>query len=457
MPILISLFFSLGGITNAMVAFTSGVCFLFGGFFVYYIALKLLGRATANISLLFYFTNPILLRYAISGKEICLLTLLMLALVTFLLMFLEKNTNLIASGIGVILACMFLARYWTIVFMLPVGILIYATSKMENVSKLLFAFFSFLAVVSPWWVRNAYLTGNPLFTLNSIGVKSFLSGIPLADFFKNIDMINIGKVNMLAVLKRFLANLDFSYTGLLLLTRNFILSFFVIGFFCRFKKAAPSFVTFKHLVLVFMCLIFLLSGFSREIGEYLTMLIPFIIIIGVGFLFEMWHRLDIKRALFRKMVMPVFILVNMVPFCFALALPSVREDAVSKKNLLYLQSIIGKDKVVISDIPWKIAWEINRPCVWLPVEKEDFNRIIEAAKKQQTPLEFAYITRGVLNYPLSSDKNIWKRLYIEGIIPDDFYFEQGMLLPGKNLFLGLDKDLQAIKKRSRKYFLKHNG
>ena len=145
-----------------------------------------------------------------------------------------------------------------------------------------------------------------------------------------------------------------------------------------------------------------------------------------------------------------------ISFCFALALPSVREDAVSKKNLLYLQSIIGKDKVVISDIPWKIAWEINRPCVWLPVEKKDFNRIIEAARRQQTPLEFAYITRGVLNYPLSLDKNIWKRLYIEGIIPDDFYFEQGMLLPGKNLFLGLDKDLQAIKKRSRKYFLKHN-
>jgi len=454
MPVIISLFFSIGGgTTDSMVAFASGFCFLISGFFVYYLSLKLLSRKVANLTLLLYFCNPLLLNYAISGTEMSLIVMMSLILFVFMFMFIEKRTNLLAAGLGILLGAMFLCRYWTVIFLIPVGFLVYRRAREENISKLLFMFFSFVAVVFPWWVRNAYLTGNPLFTLNSLGIRSFVTGIPFADFMRTPYLLPVGAINYKDILSRFISNLNWSYFDMLMLTRNFLISFAVMGLFMRFRNSNPILFSLRKYLFIFLFVHLFLSGFSAEIGEQLAIYIPFLTMLAVGFVFEIIDRLDSKRVSFKRLVIPVFILINLVPFLFSFFMP-VKKNTVQTKNLLYLQSILDKDKITISDSPWLLAWVIDRPSLWLPSKDEDLNSLLDKlTPKQKDSIAFAYITSNILQYPFSEKESTWKRVYLKGAIPGGFYFPEGMFLPNREMLLGSAESFRAIKNRETNYFM----
>ncbi len=453
MPMLISLAFSIGGVDDTMVCFTSGAFFLFAGALLYYFTLKILDRACANISLLLYFSNSLLLRYAISGSEIPLLIFLFLALFLMVYMFFEKNTYLLACGIGVVLGLLFLTRYWTFILLAPLGVLIYKKAKTENISKLLVGLFAFLGLVLPWWVRNMYLTANPLFTLSSLDLRAFFTGISSADWARSLLVFTPATISFVDIFHRFVANLNWAYFNALMLTRNFVIAFFLMGFFCRFKKSHIFFHEFKYWLFLLMAIHFCYSGFSRHIAEQMIIYTPFIIMIGVGFLFEMWHRLDIQRVVFRKMVVPVFLIFNTVPLFFAFALPQRPHETV-RKNLFYLQSISKNDEVVVSDAPWRVAWFANRAAIWTPLWGDDFLRLVERmGEEERKKIKFAYLTPALLRLSGKTD-NPWRRVYQEGKIPEGFLFTKGVKLPQGELLLVTADQASQLEKRSKAYLLK---
>lgn len=75
----------------------------------------------------------------------------------------------------------------------------------------------------------------------------------------------------------------------------------------------------------------------------------------------------------------------------------------SAANERYLAQITEPDDVIATDDPWRVAWELNRPTLWLPQTAEDLEAIEEATEDD---IRVIYFTVRTPN-PFSTESGDW--------------------------------------------------
>ena len=154
---------------------------------------------------------------------------------------------------------------------------------------------------------------------------------------------------------------------------------------------------------------------SQDPNQIHILFAPIMAAYGLAMVSILWARLNIPASLYalRHAHLVVIVAISAGPM-----LLSIPQDI--KRGLYaegyggfpnwppYWPSIYNRvvadntnpNEIVISDVPWAVAWYADRMSVWLPQDLDQIKDIEEVSKTQQTPVSAILITP----YSYNSDK-----------------------------------------------------
>ena len=145
-----------------------------------------------------------------------------------------------------------------------------------------------------------------------------------------------------------------------------------------------------------------LSAASPEVNSenFLVLALPMAMVMGVGLFFLLLDQIEFKFAPFRFLAVIGFACVACAPFLFTLLPPRSYPVAWPPYWTPRIQEVGGwftKNELVMSDMPWALAWYGDRKCIWItldaPTENsrrnaKDFFNIYD----YQKPISGLYLT-----------------------------------------------------------------
>jgi hypothetical protein len=153
---------------------------------------------------------------------------------------------------------------------------------------------------------------------------------------------------------------------------NYLIAFFLASLFHRFRRD-EVFRLRRFLFWSLMGCVAWLAVAGPPNWNFLTMFAPLVMAYGAAFFYVMFERLQFRRRLARSGMIGLFAVINMLPFALAI-LPPVTTDPYPP----YHSGVIGtvgrafsEQDMLVSDIPWAVAWYADRSCLWAPFEKAD--------------------------------------------------------------------------------------
>ncbi len=412
-----AILFGVMGAKDEVIAYSSMIFYLAAIPLVYILANRIFGRKVALVSTILYVASDRLINYAVSGLPISLFTFLVTAL--FLVLYgrrlpedQEAPTPRRGRALwaGALVALCYLTDYSALLFLIPVGIYLYATGGRARRSQLAFFLIAFLVVSGPWLVRNFQLTHNPFFTLSQYEV-SMQSGSypgfslyrmavepPSPFLFPFTHIANMGR--------KLLGMSSLLYSQILSLPGLMITPFFLVGMFRGFGRRANRLRWCLYGMTAATALSTLLLHGATEI---LVPFLPVVIIFAAAFMLETLARTEI-HPFYQNALAGLLVLLAAVPLLLTLTLGGRPETNPARPSLADLESFIPRDQVIVSDIPWAVAWYANRVSVWIPQTSTDLRRVDARGHK----LNFIYLSSMLRTYPADEGVANWQQLYYQG-------------------------------------------
>jgi len=97
-----------------------------------------------------------------------------------------------------------------------------------------------------------------------------------------------------------------------------------------------------------------------------------------------------------------------------------------------VERIVKEHEVVVSDMPWAVAWYANRNAIWIPWEIEQ----MKAIKQKVKDVRFLHLSPMIFKYPDTERVEPWQDIYKSGMVPEWLKADRGILLPGDHLIMG---------------------
>ncbi|MBU0610841.1 MAG: hypothetical protein KKI08_23380, partial [Armatimonadetes bacterium] len=252
---------------------------------------------------------------------------------------------------------------------------------------------AFVLVLLPWLYRTYQVTGNPLsnpsayemivntrtfsgnliyrsFEQNPPGVLSFMISAPREIYERSRD----AAVEMYPLV--------FSLAGLVIMPFFIVAAIVPLGH-AGMDRLRPALYGLAVLLFVALCLM-------TPDGRLLLPLAPILSVIGVAFFYQL---LDLRlrplterlRLRWNVVAVVALMLLHLTPLFLQLApgrpitpaVPTAIRRASQELNALIPQ-VSGRETtpaVVLTDMPWAIAWYADRPALWLPRNDVDLRRI----------------------------------------------------------------------------------
>jgi hypothetical protein len=275
----------------------------------------------------------------------------------------------------------------------------------------LLAAVSFLIVMAPWIARNLALSNTPFGTAGYALLQNtrpfeedrversfdpFAAGLEL---LKPRDVVNKFLVNEGNILRSDLPRLGSNWTW----------SFFLCGLLLAYRQRALRRLSFFLVgTLALMAVVQALgqthlSVESPEINSenLLVLLAPLVLIFGTSFFFTMLDQMALPNPKLRGLGAGLFAVVMCAPLLLDLASPQV-QAAISPYAPTRIQrtaAMMKPDELMMSDIPWAIAWYGERPCSWLTLDDagtfEQMNKL--------KPVQAIYLTERTTDRPFLSE------------------------------------------------------
>ncbi|HWY76642.1 MAG TPA: glycosyltransferase family 39 protein [Verrucomicrobiae bacterium] len=386
---------------------------------LYFLARQLFDIGVARTSAVLFLGTDLFWRFSISGLSTMLLILILLG-IAWGLMRLERNARDekwgpadvagAAAGIGALVAIGALTRYsfgWLIV---PV-VLFLAVFLGRNRSLACFAALSvFALLMTPWIIRN-YSVSHTLF--GTAGFAVFENTYTFPDFELQRSLHpDLGLVQLKQFWFKLLGNVRTALQDdLPKLGGNWITAFFLAGLLVNFRNQSLNrlrwFVIFCLPILLIVQCLGRTSLSERSPGvnseNLLVLLMPLIIIFGVSFFFTLLEQMNLPLTEIRFAVICGFCLIMCLPMIFTLFSPRVSPIAHPPYYPPLIQktsSWVKPEELVMSDIPWAVAWYGERQCAWLTLNADrEFYEIYDFKK----PIEAVYLTPETLDERFLSD------------------------------------------------------
>jgi len=354
---------------------------------LFQVARRLFDPAVAWLSAIIFAGTELFWRFSASGLSTIWLVVIFLSLVWSLVLLEERERRpvpprlggslALAAGAGALVGLGGLSRYsfaWMIIPVLVFLRLFFARAR----GKLVFcAAAAFLGVLAPWIGRNLALS-QTCFGTDGYALVETTPRLPDDILERSFHpAAALSHVTPREVLDKFFLNEGEILTNdLPRLGGNWVSAFFLCGLLLPFRS--PALRRFRLFLLWSLALMAVvqaacqthLSADSPGINSenLLVVLAPLVFIFGAGVFFTLLdHLVPPDDPQSRRAGTGLFVLVMCAPMLLTLLGPVklTRITPYAPWHIERLAGMMGRDELMMSDIPWAVAWYGARPCAWL--------------------------------------------------------------------------------------------
>ena len=386
----------------------------------FFLARKLFDVNVAWLSVPLTLGCELLWRFSVSGLSTMVLMVIFLGLTWCVLRIEEMGREpqpratwllglaLAAGGLTGLGALTRYAFGWTI---FPVVLFLIFFSGQRRVWHTLAALGAFVIVLTPWVIRNYAVSG----TLFGTAGYAFAEGIGSFPQFQLERSVHPDVAHMLwfkMYLQKLLVNAhDILVNGLPRLGGSWASVLFLAGLLLGFRGMAVR----RMRYFLLMCLgTFIvvqalgrtqLSDESPEVNSenLLVLLIPLVFCYGVSFFLTFLEQMKLPVSQLRYAIIAVFVALSCLPMIFTFLSPKASPGAYPPYYPPDIQQAAGwmkENELMMSDVPWAVAWYGQRQCVWLTLNTQnDFFAISDNLK----PVQAIYLTPQTTDAKFLSD------------------------------------------------------
>ncbi len=239
----------------------------------------------------------------------------------------------------------------------------------------------FMAVYSPWMVRNYLVCGTPV----GLGWYSGLHQIrgTEAELMRARD-VSLSGLSPLTFRNKVQSQTVEQMRGLMdMLGVSVMAAAFFVTLLHLFKR--PETAIFRWAIfLMWLCAVLGMSVFgitetgAMRANDLHVLFIPLMICYGLAFILVMWTRLEIHVRFARLGFLSLLFFISSLPFIEG-TLQMVAGPRMMIQWPPYVApyiAILGtwttEKEVITSDMPWAVAWYAERKSLWLPETIQDF-------------------------------------------------------------------------------------
>lgn len=403
-------------------------CTLFSGVLIYFIGRRMFDKRVGLLSTTLFYLSDTVWATAISGMPTALVTFL--ALFSFYCAVVCVSNAQAGKGFkriivplllcSICVATAFLTRYAAIA-LLP-GILVFLFNGMKGFKfpSILIVLFIFIAMSSPWVVRNMQVSGGPFGLAPYLALNNSIP-FPENSLERSLavdintetiigDVIEMSFSNMADFWQEFAGSAD-----------GVLMALFLTSFF--FKYMRPTVHLFRWGILVSIIIImFTYGAFGSSISPMLAVIWPVAIIYGCSFFFLLLNRLNLELKLANIAVVAAFIFFSGLQLIFTILPPRAQAPypPYFPPHINYVCGLLSEEELVCTDVPWATAWYAHQQSLLLPYHIKEFYDINDYSK----------IVSGLYFSPLTMDQPFIRSLVnggykswapiIQGRYPKDF-------------------------------------
>jgi 4-amino-4-deoxy-L-arabinose transferase-like glycosyltransferase len=288
---------------------------------------------------------------------------------------------------AVLLGMCFLTRYLTGFFLIPMAIYVARIFRQRGAVMWAGVYVAvFVAVITPWLVRNYQISGSLL------GIAQY-ELVDRTGSFRGETLQRsyapdfTGAYSIRGLTTKFLTNARPNLlTNLRLIGTDFLVLFFGVGLMYGFRRRDVSRLRRLTLGVIGLAIIAMSligadperSGPDVNGGNLLILLLPVVAIFGTAFFYLLLDRIPFRIRLTRGAAIGAFVALNVSPMIFTLLPPRVNVFPYPPYFPPATRAVAGlfeTNALVCSDLPWSMAWDGERRTVWLPVSLDDFYEI----------------------------------------------------------------------------------
>jgi len=400
------------------------------------LARKLFDPAAAWLSALLVLGCALLWRFSVSGLSTLLLMILFLGL-TWCMLRVEAVARepqprldwlfILAVAAGVLTGVGALTRYafgWLII---PVMVFLALFGNQRRMWQAAAALAAFAIVLTPWLIRNWMVSGTPFGTAGyAIAEGATFPGAVLERsahpdlnyVFALKPILHKFLGNLRGILENDLPKLGGSWAGM----------FFLTGLLLGFRNIAARRLRYFLLMCLGTFVVFQalgqtdLSIESPEVNSenLIVLTVPLVFIYGTVFFLTLLRQMKLPVAQLHYAVIALFVLVSCLPMIFTLlssrALP-IAYPPYYPPDIQRTAGWMKENELMMSDVPWAVAWYGHHQCVWLTLNTQDeFNAVNYWIK----PVQALYLTPvtmddKLLSECLRSGENSWGNFLLKAL------------------------------------------
>lgn len=408
-----------------VIAWVNQGLFLLTVLLAWRLARNLFDPTVAWLSAAVILGSDLLWRFSISGLS-TMLALVLLMILANLLVAAERGAReddwgaarlyFTALLAGVLMGALGLTRYALGCLVLPVMLFFNFFFAPRSLGLGFAALLGFAAVMAPWLMRNHELSGR-LFGVAGLAVHQTTDRFPgdrierLLDpenKFTHEDLRQVsldehwGKLgeNLPGILQNDLPRLGGSWVA----------AFFLAGLLVPFHN--PALGRLRVFVLLSIGLLGVIQSVAKthvaalspdvNSENLLVVLAPLVFIFGTGLFVLLMDQLELPPFGARGTVIGIFLLIVSAPMLFALggtprspmAYPPYQPQVIHERA-----GWLGERELMMSDMPWAVAWYGRRDCVWLPSNVGEGFATVHRVR----PVAAIYLTALTLDQKLVSE------------------------------------------------------
>lgn len=383
-----------------------------GALLVFGLARRWFNLTVAWVSALLFVLTELYWRFSISGLSTVLLMDLVLVLAWLLNGFEQRARAGEAVGklflglvtMGLVTGLILLTRYsagWLIV---PVAVFVGVCAPGRRIVSLAVLLGAFALVVTPWVVRNVMASGLPFGTA-TYAVLEGTPGFPADLMERSIDPVFTGlpgqqwQLFTSALRKGAVGFREIVVSDLPRLGGSWLWPFFLVGLLVRFQNTNLG--RLRWWVVGSLALLIPVQALTKthlagELPEVnsenlLIVFSPLVLIFAVGLFFVLFESRSAPSAAAYYGVMAGFVTLVSLPMFLALLPPRTPQmsSPYYAPRIQQLAQFANEREMLMSDVPWAVAWYGERQCVSLtPSWRRDYFEINDFHK----PINGLYVS-----------------------------------------------------------------
>lgn len=390
------------------IAIFNQVLLLLSAVVVYLLATRLFDKLVGGLSAVLFVGSELFWRFSASGLSTMWLILVTLG-IFWCLAVLEQWSRggrglraliVLSAVTGLLVGVGGLTRYafgWMIV---PVLLYLVAFFGKHRMVLGLAALGTFLLVMAPWIGRNLNVCGLPFGTA-TFAVMETTGAFPEDRLQRSLSP-NVRGVRVEDYAYKLMGNTrDILRSELPKVGGSWISAFFLVGLMVPFKN--PTLSRLRWFLVAGMVVLVVAQALGRTFLSFetpeinsenlLVLLAPLIIMFGVSLFSLFLDLIKFPIPAARIMLIVLFSLVVSAPLILALLPPKASPLVYPPYSPPVMQQTagwMGEREMLMSDIPWAVAWYGKRQCVWVTMNwRKEFYEIND----YQKPVQALYLTQ----------------------------------------------------------------